>query len=162
MNLEAPEQVVGVHVGNPMLALRPEFAPPGNAVAYLLLHRMLELALIRDGFTREDGCCGAAGAQLNDCIFMGRVTDPIAAAETIKRELALVCLLRHCQIGILEGNAWHCIYPSPQLRMEWLMDTERLEHATAEFFRAQSNHLNALREAVRQLTLNRERQGDTK
>lgn len=63
MNFEAPDSVIGIHVGNPMLALRSEFAPPGNAVACLLLHRMLELALLRDGLTRED-CCGAAGAQL--------------------------------------------------------------------------------------------------
>ena len=152
MNLEAPEQVIGVHVGNPMLALRPEFAPLGNAVAYVLLHRMLELALLTDGLTRAD-CCGAAGAELNDCIFMGQVSDPIAAAETIKRELAQVCLLKHCQIGILEGNAWRCIYPSPQLRMEWLMDTERLEHASAQYILAQSNQLNAIREAVRRLAL---------
>ena len=161
MNLEAPEQVIGVHVGNPMLAFRQDFAPPGNAVAYLLLHRMLELALLRDGLTRED-CCGAAGAELNDCIFMGLVTDPVAAGESIKRELATVLVLPHCQIGILAGSIWRCIYPSPEIRMGWLMDTERLEHAAAEFLRAQSNHLNLLREAVRQLTLNRERQGDTK
>lgn len=161
MNLEAPEQVIGVHVGNPMLALRPEFAPPGNAVAYVLLHRMLELALLTDGLTRAD-CCGAAGAELNDCIFMGQVSDPIAAAETIKRELATVLLLPHCQIGILEGSIWRCIYPSPGIRMEWLMDTERLEHATAQLFQAQSDQLSAIGEAVRRLVLKQGREGDKK
>ena len=161
MNPEAPSVTIGVHVGNPMLALRPEFAPPGNAVACVLLHRMLEQALLRDGLTRED-CCGLAGAELNDCIFMGLVTDPTAAAETIKRELTSVCILRHCQIGISEGHAWHCIYPSPEVRMEWLMDTERLEHASAQWILAQSSHLNAVREAVRQLGLKPGQEGDKK
>ena len=161
MNPEAPDHILGVHFGNPMLALRPEFAPPGNYVASFLLHRMLELALLRDGFTRED-CCGACGPELNDCIFMGLVTDPVAAAETIKRELATVSLLPHCQIGILEGETWHCIYPSPYARMKWLMDTERLEHGTAQMFRAQSERLNALSEAVRQLILKQGDQGGTK
>jgi hypothetical protein len=152
MNLDAPDQVIGLHVGNPMLALRPEFAPKGNSVAYVLLHRMLELALLRDGLTR-DGCCGGCGAELNDCIFMGAVTDPVAAAETIKLELSCLSLLPHCQIGISEGPGWRCVYPSPEVRMEWLMDTERLEHASAQYILAQSNQLNAIREAVRRLAL---------
>jgi hypothetical protein len=159
MNAELPHEVIGVRIGNPLLSLRSEFAPAGNAIGCFVLHRMLELALLSDGFTRE-GCCGVAGGELNDCIFMGQVTDPVAAVETIKRELNQVNLLKHCQIGILEGPVWRCIYPSPGVRMEWLMDTERLEHALAQLLRAEADHLDAIREAVRRLMLEQGREGD--
>ena len=148
MNAESPDNVIGVHVGNPPLLWRREFSPAHNNVAYLLLHRTLELALLRDGLTRED-CCGACGAELNDCIFMAAVTDPVAAAETIKRELAPLSLLLHCQIGIPEGAGWRCIYPSSDVRMDWLMDTERLEHASAILLHHQSEQINALWAALK-------------
>ena len=159
MNSEAPDDIVGVHVGNPMLALRPEFAPPGNNVAYMLLHRMLELALLRDGLTRED-CCGACGAEFNDCIFVAAVTNAIAAADTIKRELAPLTILPHCQIGVLEDAGWQCLYPSPNVRLKWLMDKERLEFAGANYRLAQDAQLKAIREAVKLIQQGDGQQGD--
>ena len=161
MNAEAPDNFVGVHVGNPMLALMPEFAPPGNNVAYLLLHRTLEMALLRDGLTRED-CCGGCGGELNDCIFVAAVTDPIAAAETIKRELARLALLPHCQIGVPEGAGWRCICPWPDVRMNWLMDRERLEHALAQFLQRQSDQFSVIRAAAERLARKPGQQGAKK
>jgi hypothetical protein len=159
MNLDAPDQVIGVHIGNPMLALRPEFAPPGNNVAFMLLHRMLELALLRDGLTRED-CCGGCGAEFNDCVFMAAVTDVIAAADTIKRELATLSILPHCQIGVLEDAGWQCLYPSPDVRLKWLMDDERLEFAGVKFLLAVDAQQKAIREAMKLIQQEDGRQGD--
>jgi hypothetical protein len=159
MNPDAPDQVIGVHVGNPMLALRPEFAPPGNNVAFMLLHRLLELALLRDGLTRED-CCGGCGAEFNDCVFKAAVTDAIAAADTIKRELAPLSILPHCQIGVLETAGWQCLYPSPDVRLNWLMDTERLVFAGVRFSLATDAQLKAVREAVKLIQQEDGRQWD--
>ena len=114
----------------------------------MLLHRMLELALLRDGLTRED-CCGARGAEFNDCVFVAAVTDSIAAADTIKRELAPLSILPHCQIGVSEDAGWQCLYPFPDVRLNWLMNDERLEFAGVKFRLAQDDQLKAIREAVK-------------
>jgi hypothetical protein len=150
MHAESPEKLVGVHVGNGLLALRPEFAPPGNYVAYGLLRRVLELALLGAGLTREDSC-RACGGELNDCIFGAPVTDAIKAVETIKRELAAQSLLSHSQIGIWEASGWRCVYPSSGVRMQWLMDTERLEHASAQSLHLLDKRMAFFAEVWRQL-----------
>ena len=161
MNPEAPGNIVGVHVGNPLMASQPHLCPPGNAVAVPLFYRVMELALLRDGLTRED-CRGGWGAEFNDCVFVAAVTDPIAAAETIKRELARLALLPHCQIGVPEGAGWRCICPSPDVRMNWLMDRERLEHALAQFLQRQSDQFSVIRAAAERLARKPGQQGAKK
>jgi hypothetical protein len=159
MNTVSPDQVIGVHIGNPLLQLRPEFAPADNSVGFVLLHRMLELALLAGELTGND-CCGASGAYLNDCIFIARVTDPTAAGETIKNELGRVGLLSHSQIGVLEGASWRCLYPSANVRLGWLMDEERLEFAAVKFSQAQDDQLKLIREAFAQMQRENGQQGD--
>ena len=161
MNEEAPDSIVGVHVGDPLLELWIEFAPFGNHIAFLLLHRMLELALLSEVLTRED-CCGATGGALNDCTFIALVSDPVAAVETIKRELGRIGLLPHSQIGISEGPGWRCVYPGSNIRMGYQMDSERLEHASEQSLRAQGQQVDAILATWNRLMLKRGQQGDAK
>jgi len=161
MNPQAPEHIIGVHMGDPMLHVMPVFAPAGNNVGFVLLHRYLELALLAEDLTREE-CCGGSGAELNDCIFLALVTDPNAAADTLKRALGRVGLLPYAQIGVSEGDNWRCIYPSSACRMGWLMNTERLEHASEQFLRALNNEFNSNCETVRRLLRSLGQQGGEK
>jgi hypothetical protein len=158
MKIEDLDQVVGVHVGNPLLQLRPEFSPRGNVVGVLLLWRMLELALLDDGLTRED-CCVYQGADFNDCTFLAAVTDCVAAVERVKRELELVVVLLHCQIGVMESTGWRCVYPSPEIRLTWLMDAERLDLATEKFLQAQSQQFDLVRKVLHEIQRNKGEQG---
>jgi hypothetical protein len=142
VNIDAPEQTVGIHVGSPLLQFMPRFAPDGNYIGLLLLYRLLDLALWADGLI-EKGCCTVGGGNLNDSVFLVQVTDAVAAIQTIKRELGAVVLLNHCQIGVFEVAGWRCVFPSSQVRLNWLFDPERLEFA-------QSQQLNLLNEVLKQ------------
>lgn len=155
MNPGELKQVVGVHVGNPLLKLRPEFAPDGNAAGGFLLWRLLELALLAEGLAAENSC-GFCGGQLNDCVVWALTSNAQAAAETFKRELKPLCLLEYCQIGVWDGESWHCVYPSSGVRLNWLMDNERLEYDLQKFRKASEEQFAIVRRAAEELL--RERQ----
>jgi hypothetical protein len=155
---EIPDQIVGVHIGNPLLTLRPEFSPAANFIGMVLLWRLLELALLGARLARENSCV-SAGGELNDCIFLAAVTDRHAAAETIERALKSVTLLDHSQIGFLRAEGWQCIYPSSDLRLSWLMDTERLDFAAEKFLQAQAEQLNLVRRAFELLNRDKDQGG---
>jgi hypothetical protein len=116
--------LIGIHVGDPSTELMPGIRPPNNYTGTLLLSRLLKLALGSAGLIQGEECCGASG-ELNDCIVMVQVTDEDAAIELIKSELDKVRLLSSCQIGVRRDREWVCIYPSPNVRMAWLLDDER-------------------------------------
>jgi hypothetical protein len=82
---------------------------------------------------------------LNDCIIAITVHDPERAIQTIKAELESVALLSVCQIGIRDNVGWRCVYPSPEVKMEWLMDLERQELYSSQFRQAADNVLRKAR-----------------
>jgi hypothetical protein len=67
MNTDALNQLVGIHVGVGGLSTAGIGCPAGNEVGSLLLLRVLESALARDGIER----CAPTGrlGPLNDCII---------------------------------------------------------------------------------------------
>jgi hypothetical protein len=89
---------------------------------------VVELALASEGLIKEGKCAGIG--ELNDSVFNFIVTNRMAAAERVMRELERLCLLPYCQIAILEVSGWRCIHPSAALRMNWLLDYERHQAAT--------------------------------
>jgi hypothetical protein len=159
MSPESAENIVGVHVGDATRLVLPEFLLPGNRLAALLLWRVLALALIKEGLTRQDSY-GGAGPELGDCVFMAAVSDPAQAVDIIKAELAAHCLLAYSQIGVVEDGRWQCVHPSPEVRMAWLMDTERLEYATNQFCQAVSNWSDTVLELLRPFLPKQRQEGD--
>jgi hypothetical protein len=149
MNREDLDQAIGVHVGNPLMHLALEF-PAGNYVGLRLLNRSLELALQANGLTGED-CCAADGVELNDLVWIARVADALAAAEIVKRELGALYLLRLSQIGVLGRDGWRCVYPSKEVRLNWLLDGERLELTDEKFRQAQRKQIAIWEEIQRRL-----------
>jgi hypothetical protein len=154
MNAEPPEQVIGVHLGHPLTQILPDFFPAGNYAGAVLLCRVLELALLRDGLMQE-GSCGILAAELNDCIFLALVSNATAAADTIMPELKAAGLLPFCQIGILEETSWRCVHPSSEVRLNWLMDGERIELAK----QIQADRLNLLLNIMKLLPPEKGEQG---
>jgi len=131
---------VGVHVGVGGLSAAVVGCPAGNEIGSLLLWRVLESALARDGIET----CGPGGriGPLNDCVILIPVRDPEQAIQTIKTELKRVALLAICQIGIISDAAgWRCVYPSCEVKMEWLLDSERQELYSSQFIEAADNFL---------------------
>jgi hypothetical protein len=142
-----------------MLRILPELTPPGNAVGLLLLIRALESALVIEGLTCQHACAGI-GPWLEDSVFFAPVSDAAKSVEVIKAELAAVCLLIFCQIGILEEGCWRCVYPSPEVRLEWLLDTDRLDHASTQYCQALSRRADTLLKWLKPLLLKRRQEGD--
>jgi hypothetical protein len=132
MNTGSSDQMVGVYIGAPILRQLGEFAAPAGAFEFLLFYRVLELALLKEGLMCE-GQSGGCGPYLTDCIFEALVTDPIRAIETIKTELAGFSLLDFSKIGVFGEAGWRCVYPSPNVRMTWLMDMERRDLALDQY-----------------------------
>lgn len=159
MKIEDLDQVIGVHVGNPICRLAPKVFPPDNHVGVHLLGRTLVLALQADGLTGED-CGGAMGGQLNDCMFLAAVTDRVAATETIKRELASSGLLQVIQIGFLEEDGWHCIYPSSEIRLNWLLDSDRLQFAADKVIQGIGDQFNRACDALKRIQEGKDQRGD--
>ena len=90
------------------------------------------------GVVQEGGRIGP----LNDCAILIPVRDPERAIQTIKTELKCAALLEVCQIGIISDAAgWRCVYPSSEVKMEWLLDSERQELYTSQFIEGVDNFL---------------------
>ena len=143
LNAETPSQWIGVHVGNSvMMPFFTDHLPQGNWIGASLLSRVLELALQAEGLTQSAGAVTAG--DLNDCVLQIPVSDTEAAAEIIIRELKNLLLLQVSQIGVQTGSGWRCIYPSPSVRMDFLMDTERHSCASADLIQ----HLHKLEKAL--------------
>jgi hypothetical protein len=78
---------------------------------------------------------------LNDCVIVITVHDPEQAIQTIKAELERVALLAVCQIGISDDGDWRCVYPSSEVKMDWLLDPERQELYSSQFRESADNFL---------------------
>ena len=130
---------VGVHVGVGGLSAAVVGCPAGNEIGSLLLWRVLESALARDGIET----CGPGGrlGPLNDCVILIPARDPEQAIQTIKTELHRVALLAVCQIGINDDGDWRCVYPSSEVKMDWLLDPERQELYSNQFREGADNFL---------------------
>ena len=104
--------------------------PDGNWIGSILLLRVLELACLRDGIDLLMSV--SVNGALNDCVILFGVDAREAAIETIKAELEGVALLKIYQIAVTDGDGWRCVYPSPEVKMEWLLDLERQELFSSE------------------------------
>jgi hypothetical protein len=125
MNIDTAKHIVAFHVGEPSMKEVGIVYPANNWSGSRLLWRMLQLAFLRDGIE----CLRPAGfsGPLNDSCHIFFVGDRESAIQTIKAELEVVKLLPFCQIGVLDGDDWRCVYPSPEVKLEWLLDSERQE-----------------------------------
>jgi hypothetical protein len=139
MNADSAKHLVAVHVGVGGLSAAGVGYPAGNEIGSLLLFRVLEAALARDGIERY-GPGGRLGP-LNDCIIVITVHDPEQAIQTIKTELERVPLRPVCQIGISDDAGWRCVYPSSEVKMDWLLDPERQELYSSQFREGVDNFL---------------------
>src|ERR1035437_4781151 len=139
MNADFAKHFVAVHVGVGGLSTAGIGCPAGNEAGSLLLFRVLESALERDGIKT----CGPGGrlGPLNDCVILIPVRDPEQAVQTIKTELNRVALLAVCQIGITDDGDWRCVYPSSEVKMDWLLDPERQELYSSQFREGVDNFL---------------------
>ena len=141
--------IIAVHFGQPCLRLAPDSFPPSNWVGALLFHRLLAAALSHAGLL-DEGHSGATG-ELNDCVFMATVSDQDAAVHVIRGELGQAAVLSLCQIAVAEPDGWRCVYPSSEVRMEWLLDTERHELAEHKWHTLVERQIEALQEITRRL-----------
>ena len=137
MNADIEKHLVAVHVG--VGAAAWVGCPAGNEIGSLLLWKVLDLALERDGVERY-GPGGRIGP-LNDCAIGIMVHDPEQAIQTIKAELERVALLAVCQIGVSDDAGWRCVYPSSEVKMGWLLDPERQELYSSQFRESADNFL---------------------
>jgi hypothetical protein len=131
--MSVSETIIAVHFGDAFTAMTPEIFPARNRAGALLLSGFLKLAL--SDCLSEGEPFGITG-ELNDCVFMASVGDEAAAVEIIKNVLQPIGLLNQCQIGVHRPEGWHCVYPSSEVRMAWLLDTERHDHGFAQFKQA--------------------------
>jgi hypothetical protein len=122
---------VAVHVGCPGMNKAVVVFPADNWIGTILLFRLVELALLRDGIEKL-APLGVNGP-LNDCVITILAGDREAAIKTIKAELEAAKLLSFCQIAVSDGRAARCIYPSPEVKMAWLLDIERQELYSDQF-----------------------------
>jgi hypothetical protein len=125
MNFELLSRAIAIHIGSADLQRLAPACPPGNRIGALLMFRVLELALLRDGLLSYEERPGVKG-EFNDSVYLFLANDR-AAIETIKSELARLGLLQYSQIGVPEGTTWRCIHPSAEVKMDWLLNPERQE-----------------------------------
>jgi hypothetical protein len=59
----------------------------------------------------------------------------------------------------MENSGWRCVYPCPEIRLNWLMDAERLDLATEKYRQAQLEQFNIVREALKQIQRDKGEQG---
>jgi hypothetical protein len=150
--------MIGVHVGHPLLGICPELGAGRNAFGWILLKRLLELALVNEELILPDSCA-AMGGDLQDCVILALVTDETAAVQVLKRELDRVCLLPFCQIGLrIDAATWECLYPSRALRVSYLFDLERQEAALQDVARAHDGRLQLLRGLLEQIEQQRNKE----
>jgi hypothetical protein len=125
MSADIAEFIIAVHIGIPGEEPAKVLRPDNNWIGSLLLLRLLDVALQRD----ENQTLQPPGASgfLNDCILTFSAIDREEAVKTIMAELEWLKLLPSCQIGVLDGGCLRCVHPSPEVKMEWLLDTERHE-----------------------------------
>ena len=116
---------VAVHVGCPGMNAASVISPANNWIGTVLLIRLVELALVRDGIKKLYPL--GVNGPLNDCVITLLAVDPEAAVKTITAELDAAKLLAFCQIAVWGDTGWRCVHPSPEIRMEWLLDPERQE-----------------------------------
>lgn len=134
MNIDTAKHAVAVHVGEPAMNVARVLYPPGNWIGSFLLIRLLQLAILRDQVELL-WPIGLRGP-LNDCVVTVVARDREAAIKTIKAELDSAGLLAFCQVGISDGAGCRCIHPSADVKMEWLLDTERQELFSGQFEQA--------------------------
>jgi hypothetical protein len=125
MNADSAKHIVAVHVGEGDMAAVKIIYPDGNWIGSIILRRVLELACLRDGIDLLMSVSGSGA--LNDCIILFVVDDRETTIQTIKAEMERVALSKICQIAVTDGDGWRCVYPSPEVKMEWLLDSERQE-----------------------------------
>ncbi len=112
-----------------------EFFPAKNISGVFAFRRLVELALTNAGLLCDLQV--AAMGELNDAVLVAIVNDGHAAAAVIKRELKGLCFLPFTQIGLrMPNKTWVCLHPSPDVRMDWLMDSERGEHSHEQLKKA--------------------------
>jgi hypothetical protein len=148
--------LIGIHVG----LIPGELSPPNNWIGMLLLSRCLSVALSRAGLLAAPL---AATGELNDCILFAAVSDAEDAAAVLRSELEAVRLLQNSQIGIQKGGEWECVYPSGRVRLNWLLDGERQELASAQHSASTAEEREALGRLlllIRQNIKNRGQPGD--
>jgi hypothetical protein len=135
MNIDdIAEHIVSVHVGGPAMNVARALYPADNWIGSILLICLVENAILRDGVELLIGV-GSFGP-LNDCVVTVVARDREAAVATLKALLDRATLLPFCRIAISDGARWECIYPSADVRMEWLLDTERQELFSAQYRQA--------------------------
>lgn len=144
--------VIGVHIGaaNKLLI---EILPPDNFIAIILIRRLLANALQNAGLL--DSKVVGTG-RMDDLVILVGVTDGPAAVEIIKAELAATMLLGFAKIGIGSEGRWRCVHPSPTVRMDWLLDTERHELHDAQRIQAMFDRIQQMAEFIRRSMANPE------
>jgi len=117
-----------VHIGNLKMAAIPEVFPNGNVIGAMLVGRLIQSTLSQHGLMYGETL---AGGTLGDCIVLVPMplADQAAAVGIVMEALKDAALLNYSQIAILdEAGKWRCVFPSADVKMDYLMDMERQEH----------------------------------
>lgn len=123
-------QMIAGHIGESWLKELPDYYPPDNFIGGRIVHAVLAAEFERSGLL--DPALPAkkefsATGPLNDLVFMGRVTDALAAVDLAKDVLQRIKLLHISVIAFAAGDEWKSVFPKPGIPMDWLIDTERAE-----------------------------------
>lgn len=114
---------IGLHVGHPTMELDPTWG--GNSLGGgLVLTRYLTDALMHAGAIQLETQCAGLG-RIEDFIFKAWVEDYEKALPVMLKALTKVNLQSYSQLGVRIESDWHCVHPSPEVRLNWLFDNER-------------------------------------
>lgn len=126
----AAEQYIAVHVG------RSDMQVPlirANWMGSLLLGQLLHNALVQAYVSEQESPTWTG--PLDDFIMKIEVSDADAAVQIVRTELEKAVLLNVSQIAVWDSDCeqWSCVYPRPDVRMNWLLDSDRLELAFSQY-----------------------------